>query len=218
MFATLNASGYRYGSDYCNAEFEYILSGIITCYKYMKIQNVEVVNNENSIRDTILHNYLKKERYKSKFGLNNYLFDSEVPENTGRVDIRIMPINPFVCDDAYYIIECKRLDANNQNGVSGLNAEYISNGICRFVSEKYFSYYHTNGMIGFIIQPMDIQSNTESINSLLLDKRFDTHTTQNLQFKKLTKGFAYSYCSIHRVANRDIVLYHLMLDFSDNCV
>lgn len=93
-----------------------------------------------------------------------------IPENTGRIDIRVMPVNPFISDDAYYILECKRLDAKRQTGTSGLNAEYISEGICRFVSEKYSSYYKVNGMIGFVIEPMDLQDNVASINTLLLSQ------------------------------------------------
>ena len=32
MFSELNASTYKYSSAYYNAEFEYILSKIISCY------------------------------------------------------------------------------------------------------------------------------------------------------------------------------------------
>lgn len=62
-----------------------------------------------------------------------------------------MFINLFINDDVYYIIECKRLDINNLNGISGLNGEYILEGICCFVFLKYLCYYKINGMIVFIV-------------------------------------------------------------------
>lgn len=216
MFSELNASNYNYSSGYYNAEFEYILSKIIVCYNLMLKEGRKVRNDENMIRDTILYNYLKKEIYKQQFGLTNYLFDPELPENTGRIDIRIMPINPFVNDDAYYIIECKRLDSQNQNGTSGLNGEYISEGICRFVSEKYSCYYKTNGMIGFVVQSMDIHCNITCINTLLNNSSFPSNTQQNIQQHKIVDDFDYSYFSTHSMGKEKILIYHLMLDFSKN--
>lgn len=216
MFTSLNASGYKYGSTYYHAEFERILAKVIGCYNIMLLEKIGVVNNENSIRDKILYDYLKKEKYKRQLELTNYLFDPELAENKGRIDIRIMPINPFIGDDAYYIIECKRLDTTNQNGTTGLNGEYVSEGICRFVSSKYSSYYNTNGMIGFIVQPMDIHNNTTCINGLLANQSFQTNTSQDLQPRKIEDKFEYSYYSIHSAGKQEIVIYHLMLDFSKN--
>jgi len=216
MFSSLNASGYEHSSTYYHSEFERILSGIIACYYVMLLEKVCVTNNENSIRDKILYNYLKKNNYKRQLELTDYLFDPELPENKGRIDIRVMPINPFINDDAYYIIECKRLDATNQRGTTGLNSEYISEGICRFVSSKYSSYYNTNGMIGFVVQTLDIHSNTDCINGLLANQSFQTNTKLNLQSRKIADDFDYSYYSVHNTREQEIVIYHLMLDFSKN--
>ena len=216
MFSELNASTYKYSSVYYYAEFESILSKIIACYLLMLKEKVDVYNDENKIRDVIVNNYLKKEHYKQQFNLTNYLFDSETPENKGRIDIRIMPINPFKGDEAYYIIECKRLDANNPKGTSGLNGEYISEGICRFTSSKYSCYYKTNCMIAFIVQPINIQENIDSLNYIIKTSSFPSHTIQNIQQRKIVNNFDYSYYSIHRVNNNNITIYHLMLDFSNN--
>lgn len=216
MFASLNASGYKYNSVYYHEEFEHILSKIIECYNIMLSEKVTVINNENSIRDKILYDYLKKTKYKRRLELTDYLFDPELPENKGRIDIRIMPINPFINDEAYYIIECKRLDTKNQNGTTGLNGKYISEGICRFVTSKYSNYYKTNGMIGFVVQPMNINNNINCINGLLNNQSFQANTIQNLQLRKIEDSFEYSYCSTHNIGKEDIVIYHLMLDFSNN--
>jgi len=213
MFTNLNASAYGHSSIFYNAEFEEILSKLIACYNTMISDNVSLSNNENKIRDYMLYNYLKKQTFKVQHRVTNYLFDSELPENTGRIDIRVMPINPFVNDDAYYIIECKRLDAVNQNGTSGLNSEYIKEGVSRFVSTKYSTYYKTNGMIGFVVQTMDINQNIGAINSLLESK---ANTTRKLFNRSIVSNFDYSYCSTHSLNDDEILIYHLMFDFSKN--
>jgi hypothetical protein len=141
MFKELNASGYDHKGIFYNAEFEGILSKIITCYRLILKSNIILSNNENSIRDHILYAYFKKQWFKNEYELTDYLFDSELPENTGRIDIRVIPVNPLINDDAYFIIECKRLNARNQLGSSGLNSEYIKEGVCRYISKKYTRYY-----------------------------------------------------------------------------
>jgi len=215
MFTELNASDYGYSSIFYNAEFEEILSKVIACYNAMLSDNVSLSNNENSIRDYMLYNYLKKQSFKKQYGVTNYLFDSELPENTGRIDIRIMPVNPFVNDDAYYIIECKRLDAVNPKGTSGLNSEYVKQGIHRFASTKYSTYYKTNGMIGFVVQTIDISNNVAAINNLL---KGAANTTRELFNRNIVSGFDYSYCSTHSLNGVEITIYHLMFDFSGNVI
>ncbi|MEL7589516.1 MAG: hypothetical protein AAGU19_22570 [Prolixibacteraceae bacterium] len=179
-------------------------------------ENVTLPNDENKIRDIILYNYLKRESYKRMLGLSDYLFDRELTENAGRIDIRIMPINPFINDEAYYIIECKRLDTNNPIGTTGLNGEYISEGICRFTSSKYSCYYKTNGMVGFVVQPMNIQENITFLNAIISMSHFPSNTQQNIQQRKLVDDFDYFYWSTHNIGDDEIIIYHLMLDFSNN--
>lgn len=216
-FEKINANNFRFAKeDYAN-EFQKILSKIILCYYLMLSEKIKLENDENKIRDYILKNYLKKESFKKKYELVNYLFDSELPENKGRVDIRVIPVNPLINDDAYYIIECKRLDDTNQNGISGFNAEYIKEGIYRFVSKKYSSYFSVNGMIGFIVSSIDINKNVESINRLLNTKFQNVSTVQELKFIEIVQDFKYSYHSMHTDTDGNhIALYHLMLDFSKN--
>lgn len=169
MFTELDASRYEYNGVFFNAEFEELLSKVIACYNLMLTDNVSLTNDENSIRDVLLINYLKNNKVRKQSDLINYLFDREVPEDTtiGRTDIKIQTTNTFQDTAAYYTIECKRLDATNPNGKTGFNAKYIENGIQRFVSKTYGSHFKTNGMIGFVTEKLDINQNTQSINSLL---------------------------------------------------
>ena len=78
----------------------------------------------------------------------------------GRVDIRILLKNDFEKDDAYYIIECKWI-----TGTCDLNRKYIKEGVARFVTQKYSSYYGRNIMLGFVqgeFEPVDKSGMTES--------------------------------------------------------
>jgi len=176
---------------YSKIEFEKLLNSIYACYKEMLSNKINVPNNdENEIRDRLLFDYLNNNLLRVKFKLLDFLFDPEVPVNSGRSDIKVQTKDTFINTDAYYIIECKRLD-----GYSTLNKEYIKNGINRFLSGKYPSHYRINGMIGFLVRKIDIDKNIEKIgdffNQIEKDKLYDSN-------------------------HKDLKLYHLMMDFSKN--
>lgn len=218
MFTDLNASDYGHSSVFYNAEFEDILSKIIACYNLMLNDNVSLSNDENSIRDVFLINYLKNNSVRRKIELTDYLFDREVPEDRtiGRTDIKIQTLNTFQDTSAYYTLECKRLDAVNPIGGTGLNAKYIQNGIYRFASKTYSTHYKTNGMIGFVVQQMDIHKNVDCINILLKSSFTEANTTQILSKRSIVSGFNFCYYSTHSLDNEEIIIYHLMLDLAKN--
>jgi len=216
----LNASVFLYKSEPYELQFERILTGITACYRMMIKDNVTVSSNdENRIRDILLLDYLRKRDIKKSTDLTDYRFDREIPEDftKGRVDIRIISKNDFEIDEAYYSIECKRLDNKNLMGTTGLNAEYIKNGILRFIERQYSAYYGVNGMIGFVVAQMDIDNNIKSINGLLNTYFKDANTQKKLTHVAFIKNFKHSYFSIHKdIKDKKIKLYHLMFDFSAN--
>ncbi len=220
MANQLDSSAFPGSTDFYIAEFESILAGITFCYKMMIEDNVSVPSNdENGIRDILLLNYLKNREIKKKVKLTNYRFDREIPEDTtkGRVDIRIISKNDFEIDEAYYTIECKRLDNNKTSGISGLNGKYIKEGIMRFITEHYSSYYRVNGMIGFVVAQIDIPANITNINKLLRENFSEANTETVLTSHNFIKNFEYQYYSIHKdIKDRKIKLYHLMFDFFAN--
>ncbi|RZB36990.1 MAG: hypothetical protein SRB2_01494 [Desulfobacteraceae bacterium Eth-SRB2] len=220
MANPLDPSVFPSSADFYIAEFENILVGITSCYKMMIEDNISVPSNdENGIRDILLLNYLKNRAIKRKIKLTNYRFDREIMEDTtkGRVDIRIISKNDFEIDEAYYTIECKRLDNNKTSGTSGLNGDYIREGIMRFITEYYSSYYGINGMIGFVVEQVDIPANITNINKLLMENFSDANTETVLTFHNFIKDFKYQYYSTHKdIKDRKIKLYHLMFDFSVN--
>lgn len=216
MFSKLNASGFNFNDKIYHLEFENVLAKLIATYKQMLVDKVNLNNDENSIRDCMLYQYLKNSVFKKANGITDYLFDKELEENSGRIDIRVMPVNPFVSDDAYYILECKRLNSKNQSGKTGLNGEYIAEGICRFVAQKYSCYHKTNGMLGFVVENIDIDKNTLLLNGLLKSHFPEANTNKDLIKRVVVEGFEFSFFSIHSCNSDDITLYHLMFNFSKN--
>lgn len=200
MNSSLNASRYRYAKDNFTAEFEGLLAKIVTCYSIMSSDRIELQNDENAIRDVLLLNYLKNDNIRKQVKLQNFIFDREVQEDNtnGRTDIKVQTLNSFIKQQAYYIIECKRIDNTNIIGVSGLNAEYIRNGIMRFVSKKYSCFYRVNGMVGFVVTKMDIDSNIQNINRLLQNDFKEANTKKFLAKTTYINLFSYQYSSSHR--------------------
>ncbi len=219
MANPLNTSAFPGSTDFYIAEFEIILTKIVCCYKILLSDKVRVTNNENLIRDKLLINYLKNNEIRNKIQLTKYLFDKEVPEDNtkGRTDIKVQTINTFLDTSAYYIIECKRLNNQNLEGTTGLNAEYIKKGIMRFVSGQYSTNNNLNGMIGFVVEQMDIGANIMNINNLLKNNFTGANTENFLTPLCFIKDFEYQYYSTHKdTKGKKIKLYHLMFDFSKN--
>ena len=181
-------------------------------------------NDEETIRDGFMC-YLKDDIYKNAHSpLDKYQFDKEVEDGKGRLDIRILNVNPYKGDKAFYSIECKRLDNNYKNGISGLNFKYIKDGMCRYISGYYSTYYDTNVMFGFVVEQMDITKNIDNINALLPVSFFNqqnelvnANTVQPLQYFDFANGYPFSYMSKHtHKSGKEITLYHLMFDFSNS--
>jgi hypothetical protein len=220
MKTDLNAFGYSYNAVNYTEEFQRILCGVFACYKIMLDDNIEVPDDENKIRNILLIKYLKNDNIREITGLSgHFIFDREVPEDNteGRTDIKVQTIQTFTKSDAYYIIECKRLDNKNTTGMSGLNAEYVKNGIYRFVSKYYSTNCGINAMLGFVVEKMNIQSNTEHIKSLLQGNFTNCNTTKCIEKETFIPDFEFHYSSKHNDCDGvSFTLYHLMLDFSNN--
>lgn len=219
MFSSLDASNFSGSIPFYEKQFEEILTKVTVCYQLMKTDKVSLENDENKIRDVLLLNYLKNDQIRKDINLLQWHFEREVQEDhsIGRTDIKVISLNTFEKQEAYYILECKRLDSKNTNGTSGLNAEYIKNGISRFTSKYYSSYHRVNGMIGFIVDGLEIHSNTKNINSLLLNSFKSVNTNQEITRSHFINDFEYHYHSTHTDKENDqLKIYHLMFDLNEN--
>ncbi len=211
----MDATVFEYSNQYRNSAFEEVLNACIIIYYHIVSDGQKYPNNEKKIRKAF-GTYLRDDDFKnSTYPLMHYNYEAEAEEKTGFVDIKIQKINPYEGSKAYYIIECKRID-----GYKRLNKEYIANGICRFVSSYYSTYYGCNGMFGFVVKNLDINQNVSEINSMLQEdyvndkgETVNSHALLPLSRCDIHGEFDYSYYSVHS-CDKDITLYHLMFDFS----
>lgn len=175
-------------------------------------KRLKLPNDENKIRSIVVEEYMKKQ--KSVYGMSDYRFEIEAPENyvgngkhIGRVDIRILLKNDFEKEDAYYVIECKRID-----GTSDLNKKYVKEGVARFVTQKYSSYYGRNIMLGFVVKKVDLSANAKLIEKIQ-NTDLDKHMHGNFEFIE-SNGVAESYKCIYRIQSGEVELRHIFLDYS----
>lgn len=212
--SNLNASLFNYTQTRRDSYFEIILTKCIDVYNTIILSKVSLPNDENTIRDEFLK-YLQNLAFKKNYELKYLKFDKETVENTGRADIRVLSTkDEYVNDEAYYTIECKRLDSKNVRGTTGLNAEYIKNGICRYVCNYYKSYNGVCAMFGFIVSPMNITQNIDNINLLLTKsytnqqgKSVKANAIQNLVYTNFANGYWYSYVSSISASQEKIYAY-----------
>lgn len=198
------------------ANFEKITSYILDIcelvVKDYEKKQLKLPNDENRIRSIMLEEYLKKE--KDSYGMSDYRFELEVPENyvgngqhMGRVDIRILLKSDFEKEDAYYIIECKRID-----GTTNLNKKYVKEGVARFVTEKYSSYYGRNIMLGFVVKKINISANTRLIEGIQ-NADLEQHMHSNFELIE-SGGVTESYRCIYQIQSGELELRHIFSDYS----
>ena len=221
MFNSLDTSAFPGSEDFYIAEFESLLIKIVCCYNMMIDNGDTVPNKEVEIRDILYDRYLNDNKVRNQIGLYlNMVCEPAVYINgkcSGYVDLKIFSRNSLTDTSAYYIIECKRLDGQNLKGKTGLNAKYIKDGIMRFVGGRYPTNKYLNGMIGFVVERMDINANVTNINYLLKKMFFRANTETVLTSLNFIRDFQYQYYSLHKSTdNKKIKLYHLMFDFSAN--
>ncbi len=227
MSEIMNAGKFIGSEDFQRSQFDGVLKCCVSIYKGVLSKKAQIENNEEKIRDLFFY-YLKDNTYREKNApLENFLFDREVSENDGYVDIKAVSHDTFRDTAAYFIIECKRLDSKRLNVSTGLNAEYVKNGICRFVSEYYSSYYDCNAMFGFIVENVNVQVDIiDNMNSMLKKnlinkkgKQVNAHATQPIKYEDFADGYPYSYVSKHTcTSGKGLTLYHLLFDFSSNII
>lgn len=200
---SLSTSKFSKKSLYQQKDFEYVMSTIHICYNEMLQKYSVIENNENKIRNRLYKDFLKPVKVKEKLSIDKWVFHPEVPEidnnyhEYGRTDIMLYLSDEYLkSEDAYYVIECKRIDGNKT-----LNDAYFNDGIDRFIKEKYPVYNHKAGMLGFVVKSININDN--SIKELKLK---NSNVILNANF---------GYKSQHTTINgEDFCIYHLMLDFS----
>lgn len=211
----LDASNFVFADEIYSNEFKNILKKIVYCYCLLMKSDANIpLNDENGIRDILVNDFINNSKIKEEIQLEYFVLP-EVNETLthGRTDIRIFSPNSYYQQEAYFILECKRLDSKARKGISGLNYKYIDQGIKRFTTDYYSSYYRTNGLLGFVIEDIDIDRNIQDVNFLLENYFESIQTKRNIKRESFIENFQYHYSSLHTTENgNQIELYHLMFD------
>lgn len=201
----IDTANFQYGSQFRKRQLEGILTDCARVYELVVSNGSSLHNNENEIRDKLAE-YLEDDDYKTNCTsmVKNFQVDPEVPEGShGRVDLRFLPVNPYEGQKVYYIIECKRLDGSNH-----LNKEYVEHGMKRFKSpDKYSTRLGFNGMMGFLVNQLDVALTCGSINTSLAAE-------EQLNAVAFSTSGCYAFESSLNTTLERVTLLHLWMDFS----
>lgn len=199
-------------------EFEQISKFIIkVCDKIREdyeLANKKLPNKENHIRTIMLENYMRNSDFCKKHQMSDYRFDVETPENydgkgnyIGRADVRITLKTDFTNYNAYYLIECKRID-----GTQVLNRKYVEEGILRFTTQYYSSYFSKNIMLGFVVKQIDLTENSQEIE--FLQNSSDNEVLHGDFQSVLNDRYKQMYTCIYNTKSGTLELRHIFTDIS----
>ena len=209
----LNANIFKKAADIYRHELKAVVELIIHCYPIVK-QDSTFQYDEDTIRNIFVKSIRNN---KSKYDLGYLLFEVETgevdPNNQiiGYIDIKVVNVGnrDLADEDEYLCFECKRLD-----GKSKLTNRYVTEGIYRYVSDKYSSKMPLAGMIGFI-EGGNPEAIIKKVNEVL-KKSKNIATIMYLENDKTLLDSKCLYKSTHKRSSSNIDIFHLMFDFSNN--
>lgn len=220
---------FKYSELVLNEQFVAILRGIARAHRAMLVDCPVIDNNERRIRNYLYEHYLDNGLFREKHGLNPFIFIPEPAEikdgeEVGYLDIKVITFDTFRETKNYYTVECKKLDgkyrllkpkAGSKYLKNSLATEYIENGVFRFVSQQYPTPLGVNGMVGFVVEEVDIEDSITDITSLMQERFTNCKTSRVLEKVLSDDDFEFTFLSTHRDVEENVFdLYHLMLDLS----
>ncbi len=205
-----------YNVDFEIGFFESIIEHLKKCSFEMKTDCIKtgnwLHNDEDKITNRLVENYLNRNSSNIRFILQPpEKFVTSEDRYEGRPDLKAVSHSWFSDSNAYYTIECKRID-----GKSHLNREYIINGVARFVvsSPQYPSHNKRNIMFGYIVKAIDIPQNTIKIEELQ-NKLLDKVAASGFVLENSFDSEYYVYSCQYQSETDCIELSHLFYNFAD---
>lgn len=199
-------------------DFERISDYIVESCNLLSVdyqhQRKQMPNHENTIRNILLEEYLDDDSRRINYGMGDYRFIPETQEHyngqgnyIGRADIRIMLKTDFEKRDAYYLVECKRLE-----GSRNMNKEYVEEGVARFVSRKYSAFYGKGILLGFVVRQINISKNAQDIEYL---QNTSVEPSMHGKFAALDIRTSQEiYSCVYQLQGGELELRHIFVDFS----
>jgi hypothetical protein len=199
--------------------FNLIVLHIFQCCEKMRndcrIACEKLDNREDIISNRLVERYLDLNFLELRFIRETpEHYESETDTYKGRTDIKVVSSDWMKNPNAYFIIECKRIDGGNH-----LNKEYISEGIARFLipspNPKYSSYYGRSIMLGYIVKAKNVGENMKKIDNLQRTLLAEVTIGDMSLVCDNGEGFSRYQCSYQANATISVELTHLFYDFSD---
>lgn len=199
----MDASVFEYRDVYYRMQLRGLLDDICRVYTLICQSGQQLPDDENKIRDEFGKFFFDQAYKMTTTTAKNYHYGSEVwlQLTAGRVDMQFLSPNCYSNQDAFFAIECKRLD-----GKGHLSKEYADNGIRRFTTGKYPSLLGCNAMLGFVVCTIDLTATVNQINSHL-------GASEYLSTSCTTLDTMVELESQHTMPHV-FVLYHLWLNFA----
>lgn len=170
-------------------------------YSYNKIINKKRGILHEDIRRNMLVNVMRKNKFKFKINdiIASYETFGDDYTTIGRTDITFF-VNVF--ENRSFTIECKRFLENEINK-SQIQNQYIGNGVNRFITNKYPTYWGYAGMMSFV------ESGDILKLSQILNKQFKmTNLSQKYKYQFITESSEYS------SAKKLFKIVHILLNFA----
>lgn len=96
--------------------------------------------------------------------------DPETGEELGRIDLKFLPAVSAL-EEVYFAFECKRLNATANGTRRSLAAEYVTQGMMRFVTGQYASSVSNGGMIGYVLDGSGDEAMTSVIQNIATHRK-----------------------------------------------
>ena len=160
---------------------------------------------EEHLSKQVYHLLKRNPRYYS--GPLEPHIESWLPDLESRADIR------FSCGkgiETYFIFEAKRLFVTHPGGKSAkLVAEYVNEGMMRFVGERYARYQQASAMLGYVFDVTPTEAEAEVGLAIERDReKLCLSTSLSTSLMKVTPPVDET---CHNIRGRPFLLYHLFV-------
>jgi hypothetical protein len=132
-------------------------------------------------------------------------------EELGRIDLKFLPAVSAL-EEVYFAFECKRLNATMKGVRRTLAAEYVTEGMMRFVAGQYASSVNSGGMLGYVLDGKRDAAIT-SVGQHIAARRTDLQMSESagLEQSTLNPDDLFVRHTDHTLSQRQFRIHHIFL-------
>jgi hypothetical protein len=135
--------------------------------------------------------------------------DMESSGEKGRIDLYF---TAGWREDVYFAFECKRLRVRSERKLRSLATEYVTEGMCRFVTGQYAVGLTCGGMLGYVMDGK-VQTAMQSVDRAVRSRvsKLQMRPPGGLEGRGIKSGGAGAATTRHMIRNPDFVMHHLFV-------